>query len=379
MLQEGSTLLANGASWGYWTYPMPHGALVPSKMRTARHASAFAHARKEICLKTESVRWNAILDCEPGVALLDWNRGAWLGAGKALLALHRSQDIIDESALEGRIPYELIVVPEMRVIEDAVVERLEAFVRKGGKLLTTGDSIRSEKLQQLLGVKLVRRGEIGDGHVLLADARPAGVYAPWDRLELCGAQELYPLYLPWDAFNPEERRIRPCYPITGMLDEENPQAAGFAAATLRRLAKGLAIHIPTAFFQTYWRFGNPDMLAWLREIVEVLQPDPWFRTDVKSFIEVALRRKGQTLLIHLVNGNPGRDISQVGTEDLWVNDIPAIGPIRCEVRCRRKPRSVWWEPDHKPLAFSYRAGLVRVKVPKLAIHGCVALSPWAGW
>ena len=45
MLQEGATLLANGATWGYWTYPMPHGAFVPSKMRVAAEAAKFASAR----------------------------------------------------------------------------------------------------------------------------------------------------------------------------------------------------------------------------------------------------------------------------------------------------------------------------------------------
>jgi len=47
-----------------------------------------------------------------------------------------------------------------------------------------------------------RAGEITDGHVLLADRTPAGVFAPWDRLDLAEARELYPLYRAWDDTNP---------------------------------------------------------------------------------------------------------------------------------------------------------------------------------
>ena len=62
MLQEGAAVLATGGQWCYWTYPMPNGALVPSKMRRARVAAEFARARRDISLHTESVRWTAILD-----------------------------------------------------------------------------------------------------------------------------------------------------------------------------------------------------------------------------------------------------------------------------------------------------------------------------
>ncbi len=375
MLQEGATLLANGGSWGYWTYPMPNGAFVPSKMRIASKAAEFARKRKNVSLHTHSVGWTAILDSEPSDNLIT-EGGRTMGAGKALIALHRSPDVIDEATLSSDSPYDLIVVPEQKTIDDETVDKLKAFVKEGGRLLTTGSISHSQKLQELLGVRLVQEGATDDGHVFLKTGDPVGIYSLWDKLELCEAEELYPLYLSWDHDNPQAEKIPPMWPIHGMVDEENPEAAGYPAATIRKLGKGMIVHIPAPFFSVYWEYGNPDMLGWFKEIVDLMQPTPLFNTDAPCFVEVSLRKKNNVLLIHLVNGNPGRDTTLVGSKDYWVDDIPPIGPINCEIRCANKPEEIFWEPDHKKLKYKHDEGILRVEVPSLEIHGCIAVSPW---
>ena len=157
MLQEGATVLANGGQWGYWTYPMPNGAFVPSKTRIAAAAGQFARARRDVCLHTRSARWTAVLDAEPRAGLFGSSMNFW-GAAKALIALHRSPDVIDEADLAPEMTYDLIVVPEQTALTAATVAQLETFVRRGGKLLSTGVSIQSPELQRLLGVKLVQAG-----------------------------------------------------------------------------------------------------------------------------------------------------------------------------------------------------------------------------
>ena len=370
MLQEGAGILANGGQWCYWTYPMPHGAFIPSKMRMAMKAREFARDRKDVCLHSESARWTAILDAQPTAALPGDN--IW-GAGKALIALHRSPDVMDETTLTEDVPYDLIVLPEQPVLGADMVSKLEQFVCKGGKLLSTGESANSPELQKLLGVKLVKRSALNDGHLLLQSSDPAAVFAPWDKLELLDAELLYPLYLSWDHFNPEMRFAGSSYPIDSLLDEEDPQEAGFPAATVRKLGKGLAVHVPTALFSTYWASGNPDMLAWVRDILDFLQPEPLFRTDAPSFVEVSLRRKGDTLLVHFVNGNPGRDLAYLGTKDLWVDDIPAVGPFTNWLHCAQKPTKVTWEPGGAPAEATWENGVLRFILPRLEIHTCLAV------
>ena len=278
-------MLANGGLWGYWTYPMPHGAFVPSKMRNARAAGEFTRARRDVCLHTRSARWTAVLDAEPRAGLFGSSQNFW-GAAKALIALHRSPDVIDESDLA---PGDALR-PDRRSRAAGAHPRhggqAGEFVRRGGKLLSTGISIRSPEMQRLLGVKLVKAGEIVDGHVLLQGGGPAGVYAPWDRLELAGAEELYPLYRAWDDTNPQVGKIRGCYPITGMVDEEDPEKAGFPAATIRRLDQGVAVHLATASSTRTGSSAIPTCWRGCARCWARLQPQPLFQTNALSFVEV---------------------------------------------------------------------------------------------
>jgi len=372
MLQEGATILANGGQWTYWTFPLPNGALVPSRMRQAAKAAEFARQRREQCMGTQSIRWTAILD------LVQKNRwffdNLW-GSGKALVALHRSPDLIDESGLTDDAPYDLAIVPEQPVITTEAVAKMEAFVRRGGKLISTGASINSPELAKLLGVRVVQRSAADEAHVILKDGAPAGVYAPWDKLELLEAKELYPAYLSSEHEKLKALPVNWC--MSGLLDEVHPEKAGFPAATVRRLGKGMAVHIPTDLFSVYWKYGYPDILAWLKEIFKTSQPSPLFRTDAYSYVEVVLRQKAGALLVHFINGNPGRDLSYVKTEDLFVDEIPPLGPITSWIRCAQRPQEVTWEPGGITADASWENGVLKVVLPRLEIHTCLKVGGWS--
>ena len=268
------------------------------------------------------------------------------------------------------------MLPEQAFLEPQTAARLGAFVRAGGKLLSNGASLRSPELQKLLGVKSVRFGEVKDGHVLLRTSdEPTGVDAAWDRVELgAGAEELYPLYLSWDQLNFEIRNLTNNWPMHGQVDEEHPEPAGFPAAISRRLGKGRLVHLCTGIFSQYKQLGDPQMLRWLREVVEFLQPQPLCQTTAPSWVDLALRRSADgRLLVHVVNQNPGRDVARLNSDDTWVDEIPEVGSFSLELRLPRKPRAVTWEPGGTPLAGQYQAGVLTVAIPRFRIHGCVAV------
>jgi len=372
LLQEGATILANGGQWTYWTFPMPSGALVPSRMQLAAKAAEFARQRRDQSVGTQSIRWTAILELAQKNRWFDDN--LW-GAGKALIHLHRSPDLIDESGLTDDAPYDLIVVPEQPVITPETVAKLETFVRRGGKLLSTGASINSPELAKLLGIRVVQRSTTDEAHVILKGGGSAGVYAPWDKMELLEAEEFYPAYLSSEHDKLKSLPVNWC--MAGLLDEVHPERAGFPAATVRRLGKGVAVHIPTNLFRVYWKYGYPDILAWLQEIFKGLQPAPLFHTDAYTYVEVVLRQKTGALLVHFINGNPGRDLSYVRTEDLFVDEIPPLGPIASWIRCSQRPQQVTWEPGGIAAETSWEDGVLKVILPRLEIHTCLKIQGWS--
>jgi len=343
-------------------------------MRKAIAVRRFLREREDVFLHSESARWNAILVSDPSSPT--FGGPSVEGAHKVMAALHRSPDVMDETGVTDNMSYDLLVLPEQSYLDPETAKKVEAFVCGGGKLLTSGSSIRSPELQTMLGVKGVRFGEVKDGHVLLkTHDEPTGVDSAWDRLELgVGTKELYPLYLSWDQFNPELRNLTNNWPMHGQIDEENPEPAGFAAAVTRRFGKGRIVHICTDIFTQYKTLGDPQMLRWLREIVDYLQPQPFCKTDAPSWVDVSLRRKNGRLLVHFVNQTPGRDVARLNTDDTWVDEIPEVGPFRLELRTVQKPTAVRWEPGSEALAFEFRRGVLRLELPRFRIHGCVCVG-----
>ena len=298
-----------------------------------------------------------------------------VGAHEALAALHRSPDLMDESGLAAGMPYDLVVLPEQPVLSEPSAAALESFLRRGGKLLTSGDALQSPRLQKLLGVDAVRFAAVADGHVFLKTSRePTGIDAPWDQARLGSeTRELYPLYLSWDQFNPEAARIPNNWPMHGQADERKPERAGLAAAFARRIGKGTAVHVAAPIFARYGQYGDPQMLRWLREIVDFLQPEPLVATDAPGWVDLSLRRKGDDWIVHLVSQNPGRDVARLNTDDTWVDEIPTVGPITLRLRMAERPAEVVGVPADGPLAWQWDRGLLKVVVPRLTIHTAVVI------
>jgi len=251
-------------------------------------------------------------------------------------------------------------------------------------LLTTGATIQSPGIQRLLGVNSVRPSAVADGHLFLRNepfGEPTGIDAPWDRLELSagrgnedGAAELYPLFLSWDTLNPELRHLPNNWPMHGQVDEEKPEPAGFPAAIVRNLGKGRVIHIATSVFAHYSSFGDPQILRWLRELLQQLDPQPFLTTDAPSWVDVSLRRKDTALLIHFVNQNPGRDVARLSSDDTWVDEIPNIGPFMLTLRLPKQPATVTWEPGNMPCVTTYKDGMLTIEAPRFQIHGCLRIE-----
>jgi hypothetical protein len=112
------------------------------------------------------------------------------------------------------------------------------------------------------------------------------------------------------------------------------------------------------------------------EMLEAIQPEPLFRTDAFSYVEVALRQQGGDLLVHFVNGCGERDISFVGTKDFWVDEIPPLGPITCWIRCAERPGPCTWEPRSQPAEVSWQNSVLKAVLPRLEIHTCLRVRGW---
>ena len=66
----------------------------------------------------------------------------------------------------------------------------------------------------------------------------------------------------------------------------------------------------------------------------------------------------------------------MGTQDLWVDEIPAVGPITCRLRCAQRPQRVTLEPGGQQAEAQWENGVLTAMVPRLEIHTCLAVEGW---
>ena len=374
MMQEAATVASNGGVVGYWTYPLGNGALVPSRMAKAFAVRRFLREREELFVHTKPVPITAIVTSDPSTPTFGGDNGA--GAHKALAALHQSPSLMDETGIHETMPYDLVVLPEQEHLDAQAAERLVGYVSRGGKLLTSGSTIKCKTLRSYFGVRQVITAAVRDGHVRLKIcAEPTGVASDWDKLVLSSTRELYPLYLSWDQLNHRCRELPANYPLHGQLDEDHPRPAGFAAAVFCRLGKGMAVHVCTDVFAQYNRLGDPQMLRWIREILAFLNPQPYLTTTAPVWIDISVRRKNGCIMVHFVNQNPGRDVVRVNSDDMWVDEIPEVGPFLLTLRQKHPPVAVEWQPNDKKIVSRHRAGRLTVEIPTFQIHGCLVVKP----
>ena len=197
-------------------------------------------------------------------------------------------------------------------MDDDTARTLVAYVERGGKLLTSGAAIDSPILRPRWASATVRRGAVQDGHVLLqTHDEPTGVDVPGTELDAGRRGSCIRSTCPGISSTRSSGQ-----PGEQLADARAARRAASRAGGLSRGASAdggqgadRASSAPILFTQ-YQPLGDPQMLRWLREIIDGMDPAPFVRTDAPSWVDVSVRRKDGALLVHLVNQNPGRGIVQ---------------------------------------------------------------------
>lgn len=377
MMQEGATVLANGGQWVYWTYPQADGALIPSRLRVAQQAKAKIYTPcRDIWDDTASAAEWAVVVVKPR-ASLTWRAIPSAAPFRALIQCHRSPDFLEMRQLRERsAAYPLILAADEAHFAEADTAWLYERIVAGAVLVACGRTVLSPGMEELLGVKVKTSETDPEGFVFTSAGAPAGIPAPWMRVEPTAAEVRYPLYRPWGWDDDAVRRLAVNYPLIGRVDEDHPEPAGYPAVTWRTIGQGRAVYVAANPFVPYYLYGYPELLQWLRELIAWADPEPLVKSDAPSWVELVFRKRADALLIHAVNGNPGRDLSAVGVSDLFVDEIPEVGPYHLEVRNTGDFKQAFWHPAGKRTPVPPpQAGRSALSLPRFHIHVCCELRP----
>jgi hypothetical protein len=353
--QEAAVVLSQGGGFQVYYQPTRSGWFDPTLVEVVGQVADFCRARQSVSHKTETVPQVALLlsatafyDKTNGV-LRAWEgeHSALQGVLHALLEAGHSVDVVAEHQIEGRLEdYPLIVLPEVHALALEFRASLIRYVRMGGRLLSIGAET-AQLFEDELGVEFCGSPSVSTDYI------QAG-----EMLGMCEGM--------WQTVQPVTASV-----VGWRYASVDLRERGEPAATVGILGEGKIGAIYGPLGTVHLNAHTPQIRRFLKGVVSALFPEPIVEVVGPPCIDVAVRRRGQQLLVHLINTAGMQVTSRYTIKDF----IPPIGPIDVRIRLDREPATVRVVPEQKtPVGADWQDGVLTVTLPSLAIHTVVCLA-----
>lgn len=286
--------------------------------------------------------------------------GAVEGTTRLFIEHGRHFTVLNEETLNRKMnDYRLLILPEQQFLADETKRNLAAYVENGGRLLVSQGTMDDEVDQDVLRLAGVRfdgftsldYGYLGADTPIVVRGRfakttPAG-----------GASELCPCVLPLLVGTEGKPFGHGVAPATGKAD--------YPAAVHRKLGKGEVIYIAAPVFKSYCDYQSYLVAGFVLGLVDRLLPDPLVRVWAPAQVEAVAVRKGDDLIIHLVNHS--------GKERLinyhWpvIDCIPELRDVRLKIRINGQDAVIRSVPSGEKVDYEVAGGYAQFVIPCLHI------------
>ncbi len=355
LCQEVSEVLANGGAVFIYNQPQRNGYLVGWHQDIFAEVARFCRARQEYSQHTVAVPQVAVLHSQSHYyahnrSLYDMAgvNNAMEGALHAILECGYPVEILNETTLMENIGnYPLVVIPEQTNLPEELKNKLDTYVRSGGRLLLSGKNT-AEDFSEMAGVKAA--GDPRGQSYLPADGGVVTVGGEWQPVALTTAMELKPLYA---GQNPHTDK------------------AGTPAVTHNQVGSGMVAAIHGPVFDCYWESHYPRIRSFVADTIQNLECNGLSHTDGSPCIEMSLRRKENRLLAHFVNRGASPSLEP---HRHVVENVPPTGPFTVQIPCQAKPERVYLAPEPTGLAWSWSGNTLTATIRSLNIHNVLVLE-----
>lgn len=340
--REAAVVVALGGGFQAYFTQRRDGSVKLEQMPAMAETAKFCRERQALCHRSMPVPQVALLLSTAGHyhkinGLFNRDLSCVSGVLQALLETQHSVEVVSEHQLQGRLgEYPLIVVPEWAYLEPAFRDDLVAYAKKGGSLLLVGPK-SAALFQQELGVTL--EGE--------PSGKPQTLTYKGGQAQTKGFAQGVKLGANAKAFG------------TLRADMSLPAQP---AASIASLGKGQIAAVYAELGQSYNGVRSPVVRGFLNQLARRLFSKPMVEVAGSADVDVCLMRKGDRLLVNLVNTSGPHQ-----TEPIQ-ETIQPVGPLSVTLRLPARPAKVTLEPGGQALPFAYRDGAARLTVPSLDIH-----------
>jgi hypothetical protein len=353
--QEAAAVLSAGGGFQAYFKQKRDGSIFPWTMKLMAETAAFCRERQAYCHRAESVpQVGLILSTDAYYKQAEGLLCPWGGVYTPLEGIlsnlldgQNSIDVLMEHQLPGLIDqYPLLVYPEWRVLKPALKRMLLDYVKRGGCLLAIGPEATRHFKKEL---KVSFKGKAAE--------RPGYIESDgWMGGALTLMQNVVPA-----------RGAR----IHAWIYEQD-EAAGdrIPAATIARLGKGTIAGVYMNMGERYVRARTAAARKFLNGLVRTLVPKPIVEVTGSSYVDVAVARKNDKLMINLVNTFGPHANENVYTFD----EIPPLGPLEVEIQLRTKPASIKLQPGNRRVRWEYESGAALARIPRVGIHDILEVT-----
>ena len=362
--QEMAIVVANGGRFWVWDDPTPESGLIEARYEyLARHVKPWLDQRRRWCLGTRRLPDVSLLNASEahyaltdaaGTACFSASDNRIAGAAFWLARLHLNYEMVGNWRLhEQDVRSGLLIVEHPKQLARKTVAAIAEYVRRGGTLLLTGMGVLSGgmPIQQLCGPSQVKGPQKAEELAIQCNGRESRARHYLFRFQLDGA--------------------KPVMTATDAQDRTHP------LLVRHRVGKGTAHYWATPLLTRHGPNKIPEPV--LQAVFEFVIPrsSRWVTTDAPNTVEIVLREQGHRRIVHLVNMAPGeRQVFRGGRRTyVKISALPPVPECVVRVRVEQRPESVELQPQGEVSnRWTYRDGVVSVRVPSFQIHQIVVID-----
>jgi hypothetical protein len=290
------------------------------------------------------------------------------GATRLLTQLKHQFNVINGNSDFGK--YELVILPDSVQMTDELRARLSDYLKKGGAVLATGTSGLSDDGTKLLvddlgvipsGLSPFTTTYMQFGKRINQDVPPSEhvMYEKGVRVSpAVGATSLATVVEPYFE--------RSWQHFSSHFQTPPDKPSKFSAATLN----GRCAYIAYPIFSAFAKHGNYPYRLLVRNIIDLLIPEPLVRITAPTTTEVTVMKQSNRTIVHVLQYAPERRTEKLDI----VEDIVPLHDVPMSVKLPSAPKSVYVAPERTPLKFEYANGRASVTIPRVNGHAMVVFE-----
>lgn len=366
--------LAFGAKCSIGDQLHPNGKMNEKTYRIIGEAYAEVEKKEPWCYEAENICDVAVLSqeaCAMGVSTCDTVYSGDVGANRLLLEGKYLYTFIDKET--NFDPFPVMILPDSIRLDKKLQERLEAYLKQGGKLLLSGESgllAEDDRFGLETGAEFLGKNALKPNYCVFPDTGEAEVIygqnyqiRPVSGEVTVGAQNSY--------FN------REIYHFSSHQHTPNDDRVQYPAA----VKTSNVVYIGWDIFSEYGKIGSLQSKRMIEDALDYLLED---RRSIKAelpdrgVLTLTEQKKEKRYIAHLLFAHTTiRGHFTLSGEEKQVEAIEDIVPlyyVNMELRVPEKVIRVYLAPQMEEVKFSLENGMVKCTVPKVECHQMVVFD-----